>query len=182
MRKTLIALLLAVALTVIPVGNALAATSQDVTITATPGYVAITNSEGTWALGTTAASSSFWWTTAGTAPAEPFVAGDMKSTITNTGNVNVDITVTGFDFTGAVGWTLAGTVGLDTVVMKAGKTGDANEAAMTTLTTSPQAFISALPHTASNTIKWCMELSTGTFTDADVSLKTGKVTLTASAT
>jgi len=41
MKKTLLAILLAVALIVIPVGNALAATTQDVTINATPGWVSI---------------------------------------------------------------------------------------------------------------------------------------------
>ena len=170
---------MALALVVIPVGSAFAATTADVTVTATPQYVSITNSEGSWALGIIAESSHFWWTATGAAPAEPFVAGDMKSIITNTGSVNVNITVTGFDFTGGVGWALAGTVGLNTVVMKAGKTGDANEAAMVTLTTGAQGFITALPHTSGNTIKWCMKLSTGTFGDGI--LKTGKVTLTASA-
>jgi len=43
MRKTLLAILLAVALIVIPVGNALAASTADVTVTATPGWVSITN-------------------------------------------------------------------------------------------------------------------------------------------
>jgi len=42
MKKTLLAILLAVALIVIPVGSALAADSADVTVTATPGWVSIT--------------------------------------------------------------------------------------------------------------------------------------------
>jgi len=178
MKRWLIVLIALVVL-LVP-STAFAATYAEVTVTATPTYIALTNSEGSWALGTIAESSHFWWTATGAAPAEPFVAGDMKSIITNTGSVNVNITVTGFDFTGVVGWALGPTVGSNIVVMKAGKTGDANEAAMVTLTTGAQGFITALPHTSGNTIKWCMKLSTGTFTDG--SLKTGKVTLTASQT
>ena len=43
MKRTLIAILMALALVLIPVGSALAATSAEVTVTATPGFVSITN-------------------------------------------------------------------------------------------------------------------------------------------
>jgi hypothetical protein len=47
MKKTLLAILLALALTAIPVGSALAADTADVTVTATPGWVSITNDSAT---------------------------------------------------------------------------------------------------------------------------------------
>ena len=43
MRKTLIAILLALALVVVPAAGVLADTTADVTVTATPGWVSITN-------------------------------------------------------------------------------------------------------------------------------------------
>ena len=49
-----IALVLCIGLSV----PALAATTQDVTITATPTYIALTNSQSTWVVGTVAVSST----------------------------------------------------------------------------------------------------------------------------
>ena len=62
------------------------------------------------------------------------------------------------------------------VRLKAGKSGDALETNMVTLTTSPQAFISALANLA--TKKWEIKMETPTsFTDGV--LKESTVTLTA---
>jgi len=58
MKKTLIAILLAAALIVIPVGSALADTSADVTVTATPGWVSITNLPATFDFGVVLASTT----------------------------------------------------------------------------------------------------------------------------
>lgn len=176
-RRIFIGLLLAVILVMLPLVPVLAATTQDVTVTATPSYVALTNSEASWAIGTVSASTSYWWTSDTEAPAEPFIDGDMKSTITNTGSVAEDIDIKATNFTGGVGWTLTSdAAGENTVRMKAGKTGDANEAAMVTLTTGDQELVDSLA--ASGTKLWCMKLETGTFTDGVE--KSSTVTLTAS--
>ena len=161
----------------VPSSAALAATTADVTVTATPTYIAMTNSEATWALGAVLENTSYWWTTAGTAPAEPFVAGDMKSTITNTGSVAEDFSVHAHNFTGGVGWTLHATVpNANVVVLSVGITGCANEAAMLDLVdTTPQSFVSNLA--AAGTVKWCALLKTGTFGDGVA--KSATVTLTA---
>ena len=50
MRKTLIAILLALALTVVPAAGVFAASSQDVTVTADPLYLCITNTPNTWTI------------------------------------------------------------------------------------------------------------------------------------
>lgn len=50
MRKTLIAILMALALVVIPAGSALAANSAGVTVTADPLFLSITNLPGTWTI------------------------------------------------------------------------------------------------------------------------------------
>jgi len=57
-RKTLIAILMALALVVIPVGSAFADNpTADVTVYATPTFISITNSQSAWNLGVVAASS-----------------------------------------------------------------------------------------------------------------------------
>jgi hypothetical protein len=153
----------------------MAVTTADVTVTATPEYLAMTNSEDNWTIGNIAEAATKWWTPTGVAPAEPLVDGDMNSTIANTGSVTSDVAVHGHAFTGGVGWAITG-AGADAVTMKWGITGDANIAAMTTLTTSDVDLKANLA--AAGTIKWCMSLLTGTFTDGVA--KSTTVTLTIS--
>lgn len=154
-----------------------AATSADVTITATPTFVAMTLSDGgtnTWAIGAVAESTTKWWTATSSAPAEPFVDGDMKATITNTGSVAENFKIHGHAFTGGVGWAITG-AGADSVTLKAGITGTANIAGMITLTASDQELAHDI--SASGTKKMCMSLLTGTFSDGVE--KSSTVTVTA---
>jgi hypothetical protein len=85
MRKTLIAILIALALVVIPVGSALAATTADVTVTATPTFISITNSPDSYDFGVVTESST------------PNT-GETHFTITNGSTVPIDITI------GCNGW------------------------------------------------------------------------------
>lgn len=71
-----------------------AATTQNVTITATPSYISISNAPTTWAIGAIAASA-----TSATA-AEYFV-------ITNTSSIAINVSIWSGNFTGGAGWTLA---------------------------------------------------------------------------
>jgi hypothetical protein len=180
MKKVLISILGVLCIVLVPSASAFAATTANVAVTATPTFIALTNSEATWAMGIVAASTSYWWTAAGTVP-DPaeFEAADMKSTITNTGSVAEDIDIHTNDFAGGAGWALHATVpGENIVVLSAGITGCANEAAMLDLVdTTSQELKSDLA--AAGTVKWCMLLKTGTFTDGVV--KTTTVVLTASA-
>lgn len=106
MRKTLIAILIALALIVIPVGSALAATSQNVTVTATPKFISITNTPTDWNIGGTSAkidkSTTYYSNPLGetTAPSALVADGECKFTITNTSNVAINITVNFPNFTG----------------------------------------------------------------------------------
>jgi hypothetical protein len=79
-RKTLIAILIALALVVIPVGSALAATTADVTVTATPTFISITNSPSSYDFGVVAESST------------PNT-GETNFTITNSSSVAIDTTI-----------------------------------------------------------------------------------------
>jgi len=178
MKRKLLLILVAVMLAVIPITGVFAATSAVVTITATPTYIAITNSEATWAVGTVAASSTYWWTADDLAPAEPFEDGDMKSTITNTGSVAIDVDIKVAAFTGGVGWTIStdDSPAEGEISVRAGITGTANEAAMVQVITTDNELVGSLA--ASGTKLWCMEMETpASFTDGVA--KEGVVTLTA---
>jgi len=159
---------------------AFGATTATVTVTATPTYIAVTNSENAFAIGTVVINTTYWWTADGNAPdPEPFEAGDMKSTITNTGSVSEDIDIKVAAFTGGVGWAIStdDSPGENEISIRAGITGTANAAAMVQVITTDTELVDALA--ASGTKAWCMSAETGTFTDGVE--KSGTVTITASA-
>lgn len=158
----------------------LAATTAEVTITYTPTYIALTNGNASWAIGTVDASGTYWWTNNATAPdAEPFIDAAMNTTITNTGSVTEDIDIKASNPTGGVGHTIStdDTPAEDEVSIRAGITGTANEAGMIQVLTTDTELVDSLA--SSGTMMWCMELETGTFTDGTE--KSSTVTLTASA-
>lgn len=166
---------MAVALLVIPVSGAFAATTAEVNVTATPSYLAITNSATDEALGTLEINTTTW--AIGSEPVDPLDDAECFSTITNTGSVAVDITIKADNFTNpdlSLGWTLAGTKGEDIVVMKAGFEGE-NIAEMQVVTVSYAAFIANLADGVD--IDWEFSLETGTFTDGLV--KSTKIYLSA---
>ena len=111
LASILIASAIAVTLLVPLARQALAATTDDVTVSATPSYIAISNSPETQDYGVIATSSDN-----DTAAA--------YFTITNTSTVVTNITIYGTNFTGGAGWTLSadGSVGADTAGMYAGIT------------------------------------------------------------
>ena len=174
MKRLVISVVLAIALVIIPASGVLAATTQDVLVTATPIYVSISNTPGTEALGTVAASSTTW--AHGSAPSAPLDDATCTFTVTNDGSVAENIGIEATNPTGGIGWTLAGTVGENIVVMKAGFEGETH-AEMQVVTTSNEAFISSLA--AAGDIDWEFSLETGTFTDG--AEKSSTITLTATA-
>lgn len=124
----------------------------------------ISNTPSAKNFGVVAQNASYW--TSGSAPVFPMDDSECYFTVTNNGN-QASITINATDFTGGSGWTLtSGSVGENTVRLKAGKSGDANEGAMITLNSSPQSFISGLATSA--TKKWELKLETGTFTDGTI--------------
>jgi hypothetical protein len=177
--KKLIGILLAITLfltTTIPV---YADTTQTVTITATPSYVALTNDTATWVMGVVLINTMYWWTVAGAAPAEPLVDGDMKAIITNTGSVNEDIDIHTHAATGGAGWAISNdeTTAADEFSLRVGITGMANMAAMIQCVAGDAELKDALA--AAGHVHWCMSLETATGF-ADGLEKTIIVTLTAS--
>lgn len=129
----------------------------------------ISNTPSTWSIGVVNTSSTYW--SSGSEPSWPLTDGDAYFTVTNNGDT-CSITIVCTNFTGGVGWAL-GTPGSNTVRLTAFKEGDGSGDGIT-LTTSPQAFISAL----STNIDWELKFESAT-AHTDGEGKTATVTLTA---
>lgn len=110
MKRLIISSMLAVALLLVPVAGALAATSQNVTVTATPAFISISNDPATWvindvagATGKTIAPDTIYYSNPlgdTTVPSATVVDGECHFTITNTSSVNIDIVINFPDHTG----------------------------------------------------------------------------------
>ena len=181
MKKLFFTILLVMVLTVSMAVPALAATTQDVTITATPTYIALTNDTATWAVGTVTISTTYWWSHDGAAPDEPFTDGECKAIITNTGSVAEDIDIHCHAATGGAGWAISAddSPADDEFSLRSGISGMANEAAMLQTVLAPADLKTNLA--ASAHVHWLMELETGTAFSDGVA-KEIIVTLTATAT
>jgi hypothetical protein len=166
---------------------AMAAVTDDIDITATPEYLAMTLSDGgtnTWAIGAIAEGATAWYTHDNAIPsAFPCEEVEMILVITNTGSIHENIKVKGFDFTGgAHGWVLSedDSPGANEASIRIGFTGTANEAAFTQIIhEDTDGATPAQMHDLGETtghIDACLELETGTFADGDA--QTGKITFT----
>ena len=108
-RKVLLVAATLVLLTVaIPFSQVHAAEYQEVTITATPSYIAIANAPSTWTVNEETGNSlidentEYWSNPLGdtSTPSDPVVDGECRFTITNTSTVATDLTVNFVHFTG----------------------------------------------------------------------------------
>ncbi len=136
------------------------------------GTPSLTNSPDSKAFGTVAENTTYY--AKGSAPSNPVDDSECTFTITNDSAGAEDIDIKCSNFTGGVGWTLAGSVGENQVKITAYYSGQ-NPASGIVLTTSDQEFYDGLASSA--TILWDFRFETGTFTDGAV--KTATITLTA---
>lgn len=191
MKKRIVGLLAVMALLVgliaIP-AVASADVTATVTITATPSYLCMTLTfndahDGSWAVGTVAESTVYWWDDESGAQVSPFPGAlafaDCAGNITNCGSITCDITVECADFTGGVGWNLTtGAPGADTVQITAYMEGCADEATGTEVDNAPTDLYEDI--TAAEDLGVELSLETGTFTDGVAKSTTGVVfTITA---
>ncbi len=93
MKKTLLAILMAAALIVIPVGSALALPSDTVTITATPTFISIAVTQTDFDFGVVAVSSFNDTTTGGNVGIGGDAGADDYFDIVNTSTVAIDIEI-----------------------------------------------------------------------------------------
>jgi len=135
----------------------------------------ISNTPASKDFGTVTTDTDYWAYGGTTAPSFPLSSGECFFTVTNYSSDAVDISISATNFIGGAGWALAGSPGAGIVTLKAGKSGDNDEADMVTLTTGDKAFISGLAISESKA--WELKLETGTFTDS--AQKTSIITLTA---
>ena len=102
--KKLLAIPIVLILLLVTALPAVAATTQDVTITATPAFVTISNAPGTWAINDVAGAggktilpnTTYYSNPLGdtTAPSETVLVGECRFTVDSTGStVNIDLTV-----------------------------------------------------------------------------------------
>ena len=93
MKKTLLAILLAVALVVVPVGSAFAQTTDTVTVTATPSYISIDVTQTDFDFGTVTVSSFPDTTTSGPKDTGGDAGADDYFDIVNTSTVVIDVEI-----------------------------------------------------------------------------------------
>ncbi len=99
MKRTVVSLMLALVLILIPATEVLAATSQNVEVTATPEYIAISNTPGTWTVngiggsGVIATSTTYYSNPQGdtSVPSDPVATNECRFAITNTSTVAIDL-------------------------------------------------------------------------------------------
>ena len=182
MKKMIVVIILVLAMVVGSVITANALTTATVTITATPDYLSMTLTfnahDGSWAVGTVAVSSVYWWDDEGGAQVSPFPGAlafaNCAGNITNNGSGTRDITAEVADFTGGVGWNITtGAPGENTVQVTFYPEGCADEATGAELDNAPVDVYEDLAAAAS--IGAEISLETGTFTDAVEKTTTGVV-------
>ena len=117
MRKLLLPVILVIALVILPISSVLAATSADVTVTAVPGYIEISNAPSTWTIngiagnGVLSANTTYYANDRGTtsdniSPAATgidVVDNECYFTITNNSSCNCTVTVNFGNFVGGLG-------------------------------------------------------------------------------
>jgi hypothetical protein len=92
MRKTLLAIVLALALAVVPAAGVLADTTAGVTVTATPSFLGIENTPPSWPIGPVTADTDV-------------ASGEAYFTLTNVGSVEIDTTIGCNGWSGTRAWT-----------------------------------------------------------------------------
>jgi len=165
-RRTIIAILLALALAVIPAANAFAAKTADVTVTATGAKLSIAITAGS--------PHDF-----GTVLESDTVASALTQfTLTNNGTVAADIVIHGHNSTvggGGTLWTLADAPGTDTYAMQFSRN---SAPGWTVIKTTDVTYMSNLA--ALGTDQFGLQLSTPTSITDTTNQQTMLVTLTAS--
>ena len=192
MRRIIVATVLTLMLVVSAAVPAFAASTDTVTVTATPAIISISNAPSAWTMNDSGA------TTAGddairnattyysndndntVAPSNPALDSECRFTVTNDGTVNVDIAIAFADFTlghampnSDSGSATATEFGARAYVSQVATPGPA----LTVVGTAD--VITNLPHSASNTKKWGLQVATRTDAFTDDTQMQATVTLTA---
>ena len=189
MKKILLSFLLAVALVLVPVAGALAATDT-VTVTATPSFVGISNSPSDWTLNSITGDSiidsniTYYANPGGdtTAPSTTVTDGECYFTLSNTSSENTTVSIDISDFTGGSDPMVnsnSGTNGAGTFGAYAWYSGMTYSNKVVAKSTGSEVLCSSL---AANTdLKWGMEITTQSDAWTGGTSSTATITITVTA-
>lgn len=190
MKRLLISVILVIALLVLPVSEALAATSAEVTVTATPSYIAITNLPEDWTInGITgnwliSENTTYYSNPLGdeTTPSATVAEGECYFEVTNSSSVNITLTVNFANFTGGDAMTNGntGSAGATSFGAYSYYSGMTYSAKVIAKNTGSDALKSDIPDTEIS-IKWGLEITTRTDDWTSGDTQTSTVTMTATA-
>jgi hypothetical protein len=192
MRKLLISLALALTLVLSFNLPAFAATSQDVTVTATPSYIAISNSPNTWTIngisgtGKIQPNTTYYAkgsTNETTPPSATVLDAECYFTVTNSSSVNIDLTVTWGAFTGGgadMTNSNAGTNGATTYGAYCWYSGMTYTSKVIVKSTGSDKMLTGMTP-ATTTKKWGVEIKTRTDAWTSGTSSTSTLTITATA-
>ena len=185
----LVGILIAVAMLVVPFSTALAATSQNVDVYATPAFIGISNSPGNWTLdgitgdGKVAVNTFYYANPLGdlTAPAVALVVnGECRFTLTNTSSVDIDLSVNCSDFasiTGGMTNSNLGTNGATTYGAYSWYSGGLYASKVIMKSSASALLYNEFP-SGNATFKWGAEIKTRTDAWADATMGNATMTIT----
>jgi hypothetical protein len=183
MRKTLFAILLALALVLIPAGNAFALTTADVDVTATPAILSISNTPDAWPINSpnTIIKSTTYYSNPGNETTDPggvVLDSECLFTVTNNGQITADIGIAFPNFTGGAAWANSGTGSATTVAFGASAYVEGGSTPGMTLTVATVPNV--IPDLAGGAdICWGLRVATPTLVQTVGGLMTAVVVLTA---
>ncbi|MBA7505587.1 hypothetical protein ES706_04256 [subsurface metagenome] len=190
MKRAVISVILAVALLVLPASGALAATSAQVTVTAVPGIVSITETQTTWTIngitrsGVISENTTYYSNPQGdnVTPSATVLANECYFKIDNDSSVNITITVDFGDFTGGDAMTNGndGSAGATTFGAYSYHEGMTYSSKVVAESSGSGALKTNLPST--DNLSWGIEIITQWNDWTSVDPQTSTVTVTATAT
>lgn len=189
MKRLVIAVILAVALVIVPASGVLALTSQDVDITATPGFISIANTPTAWVINdvadaggkTIAVNTTYYSNPLGdtTSPSATVLDGECRFSVTNTSSIVTNIVVNFPDHTGGDASTNGntGSAGATTFGAYGYVSGELFSAKVVLQNTGSANLISSLA--AATGFSWGIEYSSQTNAWTSGTSMTSTVTMTA---
>ena len=178
---------------VLPASGALAETSQGVLVTATPGYIAITNLPIAWTIngitgnGYISENTTYYSNPVGDniTPSDTVVDGECNFTVTNASSVNITLTVNFPDFTGGDAMTNSNTGSAGATEFGAYSYYSGMTSYSTNKVIAQNADSDPLKSDIEDTetsIKWGIEISTKTNDWSSTDPMSSTITITATAT
>jgi hypothetical protein len=188
----LVAIFIAITVFLVPVSNVFAATTAQISVTASPAFISISNSSSTWTINTEnsgsgkiAPSTTYYANPLGgaTSPSSTVVDGECDWTITNTSTIATDLTCNWSDWTSGDASTNsnAGTAGATTYGAKVYYSGETFASAVTVKSSGSTTGNLRNNLGATTDVKWGLVCLTQTSAWTSGTAMTSTVTVTSTA-